>query len=170
MWVDTSSLPLLLCVHLLFCAAAAHQPSELSNRANGCLLVRDVLSEQDVRLEAHGDNAIRVRAVPSGGSFRDDLVSALVSPPPAHAFGICQETALTTEAQSLTNGNLEASIDQTGKLTFTRVSDRRLLLKETTVRTFTPITTNPPTLGFLALELTFNAVAEERIFLGQHTS
>ena len=50
--------------------------------ANSCLVVRDAASAQDVRIEAHGANAVRVRSVPSGGSFFDppDVVSALLGP------------------------------------------------------------------------------------------
>jgi alpha-D-xyloside xylohydrolase len=160
----------LVWVHLLSSGAAVSQPPELG--IGGCLLVRDGSSAQDVRMEAHGVHAIRVRAVPLGGSFRDDLVSALVSPPSSHAFvspGLCTEVTLTTEPLSLTNGNLKSSMGPDGRITFTRVSDGTVLLQETTVRTLTPAATKPPIPGFLELDLTFDAVPDERIYgLGQH--
>eukprot|EP01048_Picozoa_sp_COSAG05_P031325 COSAG05_NODE_11378_length_516_cov_1.326139_1_plen_106_part_01 len=52
----------------------------------GCLVVHDVSSAQDVRIEDHGTNAVRVRAVPTGGKFLDspDVISAF-TPLPATA-------------------------------------------------------------------------------------
>lgn len=36
--------------------------------AAGCLRVHDAAADQELKMEAHGPNAIRVRAVPSGAS------------------------------------------------------------------------------------------------------
>ena len=48
---------------------------------HGCLVVHDPAAQQSLRIEAHGTNALRVRAVPAGAAFRDDLVSAFVAAP-----------------------------------------------------------------------------------------
>ena len=58
---------------LLVAADAASAPS--------CLIVHDAVSAQDLKIEAHGANAVRVRAVPTGGTFKDDpdVISALIS-------------------------------------------------------------------------------------------
>ena len=37
-----------------------------------CLILRDAAAGQEVRIEAHGENGIRVRAVLLGGSFKDE--------------------------------------------------------------------------------------------------
>jgi hypothetical protein len=103
--------------------------------------VRDDDAGQDIRLEAHGEHAIRVRAVPSGHQFRDDLVSALVPPPPLFRAtdGECPSARVGVGSDEenaaapppvLTNGNLKAAVGDDGKITFTRVSDGKVLLSE----------------------------------------
>ena len=133
-----------------------------------CLVVSDPAAGQDIKLEAHGDNAIRVRAVPSGGTFRDDLVSALLPLDGAAGQAECARAALTS-GQTVTSGNLQASVGADGLLRFTRLSDKKLLLAESAPRTLTPTVTQPPVPGFLALNMSFAAVAGERVYgLGQH--
>ena len=73
-----------------------------------CITVRDLGVAQDVRLEAYGAHAIRVRAVPTGGVFRDDLISALIPIP--NPTAICAVVILSATApHSLTNGNLKVT-------------------------------------------------------------
>jgi alpha-D-xyloside xylohydrolase len=147
-----------------------------------CLIVRDPTSAQDVRIEAHGANAVRVRAVTSGGKFRDDpdVVSALTPLPTrgtGNALGAaatareCTTVDLETAGASVSNGNLKAAVGSDGRLVFTRVSDSKVLLTEKIVRTLTPTETVPPVPGFFSLELSFEAVEGERIYgLGQHAA
>ena len=114
-----------------------------------CLIVRDAASAQDVKIEAHGHNAVRVRAVASGGAFQDppDVITALTM---INSFSDadCESAALTTAGQSVTSGNLKASVGSDGKLTFTRVSDSKVLLAEKSVRAMQPTTTTPSVPGF----------------------
>ena len=104
-----------------------------------CIVVSDEVAGQDIRLEAHGSHAIRVRAVVSGLAFRDDLVSALVPTPPSplESNAACPTTRIGLNGRRgddvppvLTNGNLKAAVGDDGKITFTRVSDGKVLLKE----------------------------------------
>ena len=140
---------------------------------SGCLLIRDAASTQDIKIEAHGANAFRVRAVPSGAAFMDepDVVSALL--PPSQSPSECREASLTAArtTQTLISGNLNASVLTDGRLVFTRVSDGKPLLSEKSVRRLEPTTTTPPVAGFYSLEMAFEAVAGERIYgLGQHAA
>lgn len=132
--------------------------------ASGCLLIRDRTAAQTLKIEAHGDNGVRVRAVPENSTFRDDLVSALVDTarPPAP----CSEATLGAVAsQNFTSGNLRAELGADGRLRFWRVSDNFLLLAEQTARSLAAAATP----GFLRLDLAFDAVPGERIYgLGQH--
>ena len=122
----------------------------------GCVVVRDAAAGQDVKIEAYGTNAVRVRAVPTGGSFKDspDVISGLVPPATHDASGAqadCASVALSSAGQSVTSGNLKASVGSDGTLSFTRVSDGKLLLSEKEVRKLAPTTTTPPVSGFLSL-------------------
>ena len=159
----------LLCALTGAAAAAAGAEAQSS-----CLLVRDQQQQQDVRIEQFGRNAVRVRAVPSGGAIRDDLVSALLPPADGFAAGpgasSCASVTLAPGAgQSVTSGNLRAELGADGRLRFTRVHDSKLLLSEATPRSLAPTVTTPPLPGFLGLNVTFEAVAGERIYgLGQH--
>ena len=137
-----------------------------------------------VLLEAHGPNGVRVRAVPSGFAIRDDLVSAFATPPAIAAIGGghgprpgCTTRRLVAAGApggtpapapaSVTNGNLKAAVGADGRLTFTRVSDGKVLLQEKAARSFAPANTTLP--GFLTLDLEFEPVDGERIYgLGQH--
>ena len=150
----------------------------------GCVIVRDLDSAQDVKIEAHGANAVRVRVVASGGKFLDDpdVVSALtplptrgttdtLATPAAAPADDCTTVDLETAGSSVINGNLKAAVGSDGKLTFTRVSDSKMLLTEKKVRTLAPTTTVPPIPGFFSLELSFEAMEGERIYgLGQHAA
>ena len=95
-----------------------------------CVIIHDSSSKQDVKIEAHGNNAVRVRAVPSGASFKDvpDIVSALVNPSTPSTE--CDTVALVEAGEGVTSGNLKATVDSSGKLIFSRVSDGKVLLAE----------------------------------------
>ena len=87
-----------------------------------------------IKVEAHGADGIRVRAVPKGGAFRNDLVSALL---PLDTGPVCRSVR-TWGAEPVVNGNLRAAVLQDGRLRFTRVSDNKLLLEERQVRKLRP--------------------------------
>lgn len=167
---------LMLALLPLLCAAASAGAADPS-----CLIIRDVTAAQDVKIEAHGANALRVRAVPSGGQFKDDpdVVSAFTPlasaaageqsmDEPIECVTVALDAALDTFVSS---GNLKAAVGADGKLVFTRISDGRVLLHERSVRTLKPTTTVPPVGGFLSLDYSFEAVEGERIYgLGQHAA
>ena len=112
---------------------AVQVPHWADASATSCLIIRDAAAAQDVRIEAHGAHAVRVRAVPAGAAFRDgdDIVSALVvsnsSGTDTAACGTVQLSATSAPA-SVTSGNLQAAVGSDGRLVFTRVSDGLLLL------------------------------------------
>ena len=90
---------------------ASHAASSPVGAAD-CVVVRDSAAGQDLRIEAWGDNAVRVRVVPTGGAFRDDLVSALL-PLPAAVHGAAGSRACAAVAlvqggrpQMVSSGNL----------------------------------------------------------------
>ena len=134
-----------------------------------CLVVRDAVhAGQDVKIEQWGENAVRVRVVPSGGEFRDDLVSALL---PREGSAECAAVSLADAApQTVTAGNLRASVGADGKLSFTRVSDGTLLLAEKSPRWLGAAVSTPPVAGgWLGLNMTFTSSPGERYYgLGQH--
>eukprot|EP01051_Picozoa_sp_SAG22_P000314 SAG22_NODE_7_length_40155_cov_25.241356_27_plen_389_part_00 len=162
-------------------AAAALGPAAAADvqraAAPSCLIIRDASAGQDVKMEQFGANAVRVRAVPAGGAFRDDLVSALV--PPSDGFaadpaaGGCPTVALDAAAAggptSVISGNMRAALGPHGLLSFTRIHDSKVLLAEAAVRSMAPAVTVPELPGFYGLNITFKANAGERIYgLGQH--
>jgi alpha-D-xyloside xylohydrolase len=154
---------------LLLCAFGA---SIIEAISSSCLIVRDRTSAQDVKIEAHGANAVRVRAIPAGGQFKDepDVISALITTN-STTVSECSTVTLSKTEQVVTSGNLKAAVGADGRLVFTRVSDGKVLLTEKAVRNLRPTTTVPPVPGFLALDLSFEAVVGERIYgLGQHAA
>lgn len=137
-----------------------------------CLILRDAAAGQDVRIEAHGENGIRVRAVVLGDRFRDqpEVISAFI-PVPQPAPAACGTAQLTGVARIVRSGNLKASMGADGKLTFTRISDGQVLLAEKTVRALQPAELKPASHGFLSLDMFFKASVGERIYgLGQHAA
>ena len=80
MFIKTDKLLLSVVLSLLSAqlpvAVAANPPSSMRS----CAIFHDRVASQLLRVEAHGKHGVRVRAVQAGGSFRDDLVSALVPP------------------------------------------------------------------------------------------
>jgi alpha-D-xyloside xylohydrolase len=150
-----------------------HVVAEQNRQSSGCLVVHDSTNEQDLKIEVYGANGVRVRAVPAGQSFLDNLVSSLVPPADSIAsHGPCKSADLESYNMStspLINGNLKVEVGADGKMLFTRVSDGKVLITEKQVRQFTPATLTPPMPGFFSLVLEFEAVEGERIYgLGQH--
>jgi alpha-D-xyloside xylohydrolase len=136
--------------------------------ATDCIGIK--ASSQDVRIEAYGANAVRIRAVPTGHTIRDDLVSALVPLTNISSTRVaCPTIDLKQSNATITSGNLKVAMGNDGKLVFTRLSDNKVILMEKTVRQLNPATTNPPLPGFYSLDLNFEAIPGEQIYgLGQH--
>ena len=71
--------------------------------------------------------------------------------------------------QSVTSGNIKASVGADGLLTFSRISDSKVLLAEKTLRWLGPAESVPPLPGFLGFNITFKPSPGERFYgLGQH--
>lgn len=80
------------------------------------------------QFDAWGDDSIRARVVPAKGIFVQPLVGGLLPQAPL----ISTET--TSTVSTMTNGNLMVSVDATsGLATYTRVSDGKVMLQETSV-------------------------------------
>lgn len=71
--------------------------------------------------------------------------------------------------QPVTSGNIKAEVGADGLLTFTRISDSKILLAEKTMRWLGPAASVPPLPGFLGFNITFKPTPGERFYgLGQH--
>ena len=134
---------------------------------SSCIIVHEKLSKQTLRIESCGKNAVRVRAVPEGDPFRDDLVSAFVDS--VMQNDNCTEVYMdgSRKNQTFVNGNMRVEIDgKGGLLSFWRVSDGIQLLREQKLRQFSRAPRMPK---FYSLELKFEAQTSEHIYgLGQH--
>jgi hypothetical protein len=120
--------------------AVAHASPSAGTASTACLVVRDD-NGQDVKIEVFGENGVRVRAVPTGGTFVDapDVISALLPPStPSAEPGVAAECAsvllssagAAAPAAAIVSGNIKAAVGSDGTLTFTRLSDNKVLLKE----------------------------------------
>ena len=94
-----------------------------------CLLATASAAPLLTQLDAFGDDSIRVRVAPPGGSITEPGLQALLM----GAERPATRTAVSRGAEgSLTNGNLRVAVDPaTGLITATRVSDGAALLTQT---------------------------------------
>ena len=124
-----------------------------------------------VQLDAHGDNSIRIRVAPPGGAIVDPPVMPLLFTPPPLSTATHREGANT-----MTNGNLKITVDPaTGLTTATRVSDGKVLLRQTELTFSTPVNhiTGEPLQGTVngsvATKSSFMSTSTEKIYgLGEH--
>lgn len=163
----------MLCALLFAAAFARAAGASPAPSTSGCVVVH--AGAQDVKIEAYGADAVRVRAVLAGGTFKDapDVISALVPPNERalSAAGCGAVDLMAVDGAEVTSGNIKAAVGSDGKLTFTRISDGKILLAEKSVRVLVPTTTTPAVPGFLSLDMVFEAVEGERIYgLGQHAA
>lgn len=125
---------------------------------------------QWITVEQHGLHAVRVRAVPAGLPVLDepDIVSALL--PLDRAGRRASPLQVVSAPANFTAGNLRVQIERSGIISFVRLSDGRLLLREAMPRRFgVPAVTSTKLPGFMSLALQFAPQPEERIYgLGQH--
>lgn len=88
-----------------------------------------------VKIEPWGANALRVRAVVSGGGAVQELPGALIKPGSDNkgaplAGGATVDAAVVHGTSSISNGNIAATVGSDGLVTVTRVSDGKVVLKE----------------------------------------
>ena len=138
-------------------------PHATARDIDRCLTVYS--GDQILVMEAFGPDSIRVRAYLSALRPFEDPPSAFV----LRGATNCPETS----AAQLSNGNLRVDISN-GILAFTRISDRKLLVKEAHQRTFGKPRVGKDLasalvaedMGFRSLHMTFitSDLAQERIF------
>jgi hypothetical protein len=110
------------------------------------------LAADNVLIRPWGENALRVQVAPSSWALTDALPTAYLpgGAPGAAAGGIIDsgsggfgtpgfgDAFPKVEAGPVTSGNIKAEMGADGMLSFTRVSDSKVLFKET-ARTFSPL-------------------------------
>jgi alpha-glucosidase (family GH31 glycosyl hydrolase) len=101
---------------------------------SGSELVLHTSRGETIKIEPFGLNALRVRVNPTGKPINDTLPGALIAPtgqePGADQF-ISANSLFAVTGNTVTNGNIAASVDQSSNLiTVIRVSDGKVLLKE----------------------------------------
>ena len=125
-----------------------------------------------IDIEPWGQDSFRVR-IPLGGSgkVRDDIPGALIEPASSRTDKNSQGNSLCKSSQefhllgSTTNGNLKADVSSDGLLTFTRVSDSKVVLQET-ARTVKP---SQEITELMFISQTFHSSNSEMIFgFGEH--
>jgi len=91
--------------------------------------------------------------VSGGAHSASAVISSLVQPPITEC-----PTASLAGPDHLISGNLNATLRADGGLTFTRVSDGKVMLSEKSVWRLTPTTTTPPIAGFSSLEMAIDGM------------
>ena len=110
-----------------------------------------------VKIEAWGDNSLRVRFAPQGNAIVNPPFTPLLDSPPG---GV--ERSSSTQ---LDNGNLRATSDPTtGFITFTRISDGAILLKQTGL-SFGPAPAGCSN-GSTSALLSFSGVTQQETIVG----
>jgi hypothetical protein len=124
------------------------------------------------KLEAFGSNSIRVRvAVPGQSSVTEPAISALLASPPSSFDDTgTLSSPIQSDPLSLTNGNLKIVLDPvTYQLTATRVSDSKVLLKQTALLFTQACVGSKP--GSKSITASFASTAGERVYgLGEHVT
>jgi alpha-D-xyloside xylohydrolase len=121
------------------------------------LIYRDNDAGLTTQIDAWGRDSVRVRI---GPSIYDTLPGAIINPP-------AEEEGKTVSPTLFVAGNLQATVGTNGLLTFTRISDGKVLFTELE-RTFTPLnngTVNP----VYGLKVSYSSFPAERFYgLGEH--
>ena len=98
-----------------------------------CLALTTLAAGFNYQLDAWADHSIRVRVTPANVLMRDAPVRGLLPHPPK------LETKTKTGENSLENGNLKVAVDPSnGRITAIRISDGKVLLKQTRLTIETP--------------------------------
>ena len=121
-----------------------------------------VLTALQVRLDPWGDNSVRVRIAPPGGSIQDPIISALAASAPekktVHRY--------VSEGE-LVNGNIKISIDSDGNTIVSRLSDGKTLLQgaPTFGQAF-----NGSHHGSVSAQMKFSGYTQKIYGLGEHST
>src|SRR4051812_34031851 len=135
------------------------------DKCAGTLLCR--FENDVVRIEPWGSHSLRVRAS-RAGIIRDDTVSALLMPD-----GDASDcaVAITDDAATLRNGQLEVRATRSGQLSFRNTATGMELLREKAIHALTIPARSYADLpdGAFKVELCFEAIDGEHLYgLGQH--
>ena len=162
-----------LLLFVVLCTGAA--AASVAETTHNCVMFDNEAGDQTIKLQAWGPDAILLTATPHNAAAPPtSYPSALL--PRADTGGGCRSAGANFTA--LANGNLRATLDAaTGLLSYRRVSDGALLLREAARRTFSP-SAAPNARGYFAAELSFaggggggGAANPERFYgLGQHNT
>lgn len=145
---------------------------------HGMLLVTALVgaarAQDRVVIQAWGAHSLRIRAVPSGAEFPQASAASALDHVPAsvHAAG----QPVLPGGAGVSNGNIVAALDSSGRLVVTRASDRRELFVETKPRTITPREHDEghsrwSNTSLFAVQVSAAVRPEERLYgLGQHTA
>ncbi|XP_065192418.1 uncharacterized family 31 glucosidase ORF2-like [Sycon ciliatum] len=126
-------------------------------------------------VSAWGKDSLRVTLPLSSGSALDDIPSALIKPPAVSVNGASGTWSCRNGSNpagnganwlgSVKNGNIQSDVQADGTVTITRVSDGKVVLKETS-RTTATAQVSP---DLVALKQVFSSTDEEMIFgFGEH--
>lgn len=145
----------------------------LISTARGCLVVTDNLHNQRIAIHPHGNDGLRIRAIPYEQEFYDTpgIVSALLNE--SSPLTTCALAVLAYDRSvQYHNGNIMLTINvQDGAMTFTRISDGRVLIQETSSRLFlkSRLKLFNPERPLFVHKLMLRDFDDERIYgLGQH--
>jgi alpha-D-xyloside xylohydrolase len=116
-----------------------------------------------VLVEPYGENAFRVRVAPPGGATSDDTITALLPVAVEPALQAQGEDQAAAALATQTNGNLKVeTID--GQRVFSRVSDGKLLVTESSVVFGAPMASH----ALPQLNVSWSVGSAELYGLGQH--
>ena len=122
-----------------------------------------------VKLDPYADDSIRIRVAPAAAGITEPPLQALCNCTPAASVSAAAHQAVSGDGvTSLTNGNLKVDVDPaTGLLTATRVSDGKVLLKQTALTFAKP---NVPTTraGSVSALVSFAGTAAEKVYGQSH--
>eukprot|EP00118_Oscarella_pearsei_P028917 m.3257 g.3257 ORF g.3257 m.3257 type:complete len:665 (+) comp9197_c0_seq1:1041-3035(+) len=81
-------------------------------------------SNQTMRIDPWGRDSLRIRILVNGTQIRDDLPGALTTAPTSSR----QDVEISQK--QVKNGNIQATVSDNGLITFTRLDDNKVILKE----------------------------------------
>jgi len=102
----------------------------------------------NILIRPWGKNSFRIQVAKDGVKLRDDLPSAIIGTSPSD---------FSSSGDPIVNGNLKAEVDPDGMLTFSRVSDGVILLRETE-----RVTPSSTTLNFSSCATKLYGMGQER--------
>ena len=164
-------------------SAPRHRAARSNMASTGCAWLHGMFlvtalvaarAQDRVVIQPWGAHSLRIRAVPSGAEFPQASAASALDHEPASAHAAGQP--VSPGGPSVSNGNIVAALDTSGRLIVTRASDRRELFVETKPRTITPREHDEghsrwSNTSLFAVQVSATLRPEERLYgLGQHTS